>query len=142
MSTKLSSYSAADVSMTAGAIMISGMAEGTFVKASFNEEAFKILVGADGEATRSKSSNRSGRVSFTTLQSSAANDSLSGLANLDFASGGGIVPLLVKDNSGRTIISAEKAWIVKHSDMEFGKEAGNREWVFETNNLIVFGGGN
>lgn len=142
MSSKLSTYAASEVSMVAGPIMVSGLAEGTFVKAEYNEDAFKLLVGADGEATRSKTSNRSGRITFSLLQSSQANDSLSALANLDFASGGGIVPILIKDNSGRTLISCEKAWVVKQAASEFAKEAGNREWVMETNSMVVFVGGN
>lgn len=140
----LKTYAADEVSMIAGPIMVTGLAENTFVKAVFNEDSFKLLTGADGEGVRSKSSNRSGRVTFTTLQSSQANDALSALHNLDVATpgGAGIVPLLIKDNSGRTLISAEKAWLVKHADVEFAREAGNREWTFETNELFVFGGGN
>lgn len=140
----LKTYSAAEVSMVAGPIMITGMADGTMVKVSFNEDAFKLMIGADGDGVRSKSNNRSGKITFSLLQSSNANDALSALTNLDVASpnGDGIVPLMIKDNSGRTLVSAEKAWIIKQADVEFAREAGNREWTFETDSLFVNNGGN
>ncbi len=53
----------------------------------------------------------------------------------------GLVPVMVKDGNGRTLCAAESAWIVKMTPVEFAKEAGEREWVLETDNILIFVGG-
>ena len=130
--------------MVLSGIPISGLADGTFVSVVFNEDAYALTIGSDGEGTRSKTNNRSGRVTFTLMQSSESNDLLSALHNLDLntPNGDGIGPLLVKDNSGRTLVTAASAWVVKHPDAEFGREAATREWIVETEELLAQHGGN
>jgi hypothetical protein len=141
----LKTYNAGQVSMVFAGIPISGLADGTFVTIAPNTDSFALTIGADGEGVRAKTNNRSGRVTFTILQSSEANDLLSALHNLDAApgtNGDGIGPLIVKDNSGRTLVTAEKAWIVKTPDAEFAREASTREWIIESDALLSFHGGN
>lgn len=140
----LHTYDPSQVTIIFAGIPVSGFAEGTFVSAERNEDSWALQVGADGEATRAKSNNRSGRVTFTLIQSSITNDALSALHAVDenTPGGDGIGPLLVKDLSGRTIIAAETAWIAKPATVEFGREASEREWIIETDRLEVFAGGN
>ena len=137
-------YSADEVIITFGPIILSGLADGTFVTVEQNEDSFTLMVGSDGDACRSKSNNRSGRVTCTLLQSSGVNDLLSAIHNLDINStgGDGINPILVKDNSGRTLHVAEKAWITKPASSSFARETESREWVFESDNMQHFIGGN
>lgn len=132
------------VIITLGSIPMSGFADGTFLNVDYNEDAFSLQVGSDGEGTRTRSNNNSARVSISLMQSSASNDLLSALHELDKAAPGGIgaVPLLIKDLSGRSLFVAEKAWIVKAPAAEFGREAAAREWVIETDDLKAFHGGN
>jgi hypothetical protein len=125
----------------AGAI-ISGYDDGTFVTIERNNDMWALKMGADGIGTRAKSSDKSGRVTVTLMQSSPSNDTLSGLAIADELSGAGAAPLLVRDGSGRTLATALTAWVVKLPAAEFGKEVGNRAWVFETDSLALFVGGN
>lgn len=137
-------YDAKAVAMIFAGIPISGLADGTFVSIEQNEDSFGLTVGTDGEACRSKTNNRSGKVTFTLLQSSATNDLLSAVHLLDIATpnGDGIGPLLIKDGTGRTLVEAQKAWIVKPPTAEFAREASSREWVVESDNLVQFHGGN
>lgn len=135
-------YAPDQVVATLGPALISGYAADAMISVEFNEDAFTLRVGIDGEGTRTKNANRSGRVTFTLEQSSAANDLLSGIAALDQASGAGVMPLLIKDLSGRTVVAAESAWIVKQPAVAFAKESGPREWIIESDNLQVFAGGN
>ncbi|NIQ91021.1 MAG: DUF3277 family protein [Nitrospinaceae bacterium] len=137
-------YNPADVTLVFGGIIVDGYADGTFITVARNEDAFTLMIGSDGEACRAKSNNKSGTVVFTLMQSSLANDLLSAQFNLDELSpgGDGIAPLLMKDNSGRTVVAAETAWIRKPADITFGREIENREWTIETNSLIMQGGGN
>jgi hypothetical protein len=137
-------YSADEVIVTFGPVILSGFADGTFISVEQNEDAFTLMVGADGDSCRAKSNNRSGRMTATLLQSSAVNDLLSAIYNVDInsPSGDGINPLLVKDNTGRTLHAAEKAWITKIPNTTFARETESREWVFETDNMQFFLGGN
>lgn len=137
----LENYDAKSVILTFGPVLISGYGPDSFVSVERNEDSFSLLMGADGEACRAKSNNRSGRVTCTLLQSALSNDLLMAIALLDerSPSGDGIAPLFCK--SGRGIYTAEKAWIVKPPSASYAREVETREWVFETDELIMFVGG-
>jgi hypothetical protein len=141
----LKTYNADEVLISFGPILLNaGFADGEFCRIENNEEAFAVVVGTDGDTTRSKTNNRTARITVLLMQSSDANDLLSAVHETDKnAPGGpGILPLMIKDNSGRALYMAETAWIVKQPDAAFGREAGPREWIFETNALVTHTGGN
>jgi hypothetical protein len=123
---------------------ITGFADGTFVSIEANEEFFALIVGSDGEACRSKTNNYSARITLTLGQWSASNQVLSAQLQVDLNSplGDGIIPFLLKDGSGSTVMSAEKAWIVQFATVEYGREPAAREWVIETDYMIPNIGGN
>lgn len=135
-------YNPAQVALVFNGHEISGYADGSFVTVARDEDAFALTTGSSGEGVRSKSNNKSGTITVTLLQSSGSNAFLSGFAELDELSGGGQGALLVKDNSGDSLHVCESAWIQKVPDAEYGREAGSREWVFRTDNLVSHVGGN
>jgi type IV secretory pathway TrbL component len=135
-------YDPSQVAIIVGGFQVTGFADGSFLTVERNADNFALYIGTDGEGTRAKSNNKSGRMTFTLAQSSDANAFLSALVTADELSNSGIVPVLVKDNSGTSLYSAETAWIVKHPAAEFGREIGTREWILETDSLAVFTGGN
>lgn len=138
-------YDPDQVTIVFGATIIgSGWADGTFVSVEQDEDAFSLYVGTDGEGTRAKSNNASATITFTLAQSALANDLLSAQYNLDLLTPGGVgvVPLLVKDGSGRSLFAAESAWIQKPPRAEYGREVGTREWTIRTDSLVQFHGGN
>jgi len=137
-------YDPKSVVIVFGPVLVTGFADGTFLSVDFNEDAFSLQMGTDGEGTRSKTNNESATITFTLMQSSQANTLLSALHGLDLLSpsGDGIVPLLIKDLNGDSLYSAETAWIRKRPTSEFGREAGPREWTIETDNLAAVVGGN
>lgn len=136
------SYDPAEVQVIIAGIKISGFADGTFVTAARKNASFALIVGSDGEGARAKSNDRSATVTVTLLQTSDSNDALSALLNLDELSSDGVGALMIKDNSGRLLLSAETAWIEKPPDAEFAREITNRVWVIETNELTGLWGGN
>lgn len=138
----LKTYDFKQVAVIIGGRIITGFADGDAVQVERNEDAWSLQVGAEGEATRSKSNNRSGKITLSLQQASESNAILSGFAKADELSNSGLVPVLVKDNSGNSLYGAEQAWIVKSPAAALGMESGNREWVIETDNLQVFEGGN
>jgi hypothetical protein len=131
------------VSVIFGGI-IGGYADGTFISIEQDEDDFGLVIGTDGEGCRSRSNNRSATITLTLGQWSASNQALSAIRNADILTpgGDGILPFVMKDNSGTTICSAEKAWIQKPPAVTYGREPESREWVLRTDNMIWNVGGN
>lgn len=137
------SYNAGQVSMTFGPnILTNGLADGSFVTVTRDEQAYNKKVGTDGTATRSRTNNKAGTVSLRLDQASAVNDILSAIAAADELSGAGILPLTLRDASGRFLAGAESAWIQKLPEAEFDRDSLDREWVFDCGDLDIFVGGN
>lgn len=136
------SYDPKEVSVIVGSQPIGGFGDGDMVTITRNEDAWSMIVGATGETTRSKNANKSGTFTITLLASSESNDYLSELQLADELSGTATFSVYVKDNFGRSLYSAATAWIKKQADGSFGKESGTREWTIETDELIMFAGGN
>ena len=135
-------YDFSQVNVILGGVPITGFADGTSVTVEFDEEQFTKVTGADGLTTRSKSNNYAGSVTLTLQQTSKSNDELSALWNADRINNNGVVPLLIKDNSGRTLWAAENAWVQQMPTQEFGKELADREWVLDCSALTGLAGGN
>lgn len=131
-------YDAKNISMIVGTKPITGLADGSYLTVRRNEDAWTLQVGADGEPVRSKSNNRSGQFEFNLQQGSDENDFFSELALADEVSNGGVVPVLVKDNLGKSLYAAESVWVKKIPDSEFAKETGARTWLMETGILSAF----
>lgn len=144
MAGKTHVYDAASVVVVFAGVPIQGLAEDSVVEVVYNEDAFTLQMGVDGDGTRSKTNNRSAQCTISVMQSSLTNDLLNQVHQLDLNSpnGLGIGPLLIKDLNGRALHSAEKAWIMKSPDAAYSKEAGAREWVIETASLVSNYGGN
>lgn len=140
----LGTYDPSQVTLIAAGVPVSGFAEGTFITAERNEDSFNLSVGSDGEACRTRTNNRSGRITFTLLQSSISNQLLAAVLNTDeiTPAGDAIAPSMIKDNTGTTLIMAETSWLVRPANVEYANEASNREWIVETDNLVMNIGGN
>lgn len=138
----LKTYDPKQVHVIVNGRSLTGFADGTFVKVSRDEDTFKLQVGADGEACRTKSNNRSGTYELTLQQSSEGNKILSDIALADETSNSGVVAVMVKDGSGNSLHTSESAWVQKPSDAEYGKDAGSRTWVLRTDDLVTYNGGN
>ena len=137
-------YDPADVIVTVGHNDLEGFAPGSFVTITYNADAFATVVGARGDVTRSKSSNRTARVTVRLMQTSPSNDLLSTIHNLDLSSpnGAGVFTLAIRDSAtGRSVYAAVSAWIVKFPDTNFDATDTPREWVIETDRLESFIGG-
>lgn len=145
MSSDVKTYDSNQViAVFGGVIMADGREDGDFISIARNEEKYTLRVGADGEAARSRTNNNSTRVTVRLLNTSSANLALSALYNVGEAAGGNanVFPLLIQDLSGNSLYVAEQAWIVQMPAINFGKEVGTVEWVFETPSLAMVHGGN
>lgn len=135
-------YDFKQVAVIVGGVPITGFADGSSVTVEFDEQQFTKTTGSDGLTTRTKSNNYAGTVSITLQQSSRSNDALNALWQADRNSNAGVVPILIKDNSGRTLWAAQHAWVQQMPSQEFGKELSDREWVLDCDELTGTAGGN
>jgi len=135
-------FDPATVIVSIGGTPMSGLADGTFVIVSRDEDIFSKVSGADGEVSRAKSNNRSGSLTLTLMQTSMSNDVLSAIAVLDEISNTGIVPVFVKEIGTSTILMAGEGWVKKMPDVSYSKEIENREWVLDLAIVNMFEGGN
>lgn len=133
----VAAYDPAQVGIVVGGSLITGFAPDTFIGIDQNNDSFTLQMGADGDAARSKSNDRSATITLSLLQTSLSNDVLSALHNLDInsPSGDGIGAFQVRDNSGNLLVRAAKCWVRKPPTVEMGREAGVREWTLETDRI-------
>lgn len=130
------------VVITIGGVPMSGFADGTFLEVTADTQQFTKVVGADGYTTRVKSNNYGGVMTLTLSQSSPSNDVLSGFLALDRTANAGVVPILIKDLSGSTIIFSGTGWIQQFPDVTFGNEINNRAWALDLADIDILIGGN
>lgn len=142
MATAIKTYAPDKVTVVFGGAILTGYAEDSFIKIEMSTEAFTMHVGGDGEVSRTRNVDRTGKVTVKLKQTSDSNDILSAFYTADITSLQGYLPVIVKDNAGRTLAAGSSAWIQKLPETEFGKEIGEREWVLDVADLDYFVGGN
>ena len=138
------SYDPSQVIVTVGGVILSGWSDGDAIIARRNEEVYFTKVGNDGGVGRSRNANKTGEFEFKLLQTSGVNAELSALVNADdlLNDGKAVFPIAVMDGSGTSLAAATQCWIKSIPEMAFGKEVGERVWVFSAADLKVFIGGN
>lgn len=137
----MQTYKASLVKFFFGSHVISGFGDDTFIEAEFTGDAFETNVGAAGDVSRSQNMDESGKVVITLKGESQSNDVLSGLAQLDRLVGSSVLPLLVKDGGGTTLVQAGQAWIKKPANVGFGKKREQAKWEFACAKMYMKVGG-
>lgn len=137
----LRNYDPKNIILTVGTQALGGFADGTFVSMEFDEDLFSKKVGTDGEVTRVKTNNFTGKFTFTLDQASPSNTHLSTLLLLDKVSNAGVVPVSLVDKNGPTKVVAASGWIQKMATIEFSGDSENREWVVDCGQVEAFVGG-
>ena len=137
----LRSFDPKELTVVFGEYIIRGFAE-EMVTIARDNPMFEMVVGADGEATRVKSNDRSGTITFTLQQSSPSNDELSTIALMDETANAGLRPLYIKDAMGSSLFTAASAYIEQIPEAAYGKSLNDRTWTIKTDSLVAFLGGN
>jgi len=136
------SYDPMQIQIIFGGNPITGYADGTFVEIEFDEQQWNKVTGADALTSRAKTNNYAGSVTITLLATSSGNDVLNSIMQKDRRNNTGVVSLIVKDSGGRTIWSAQHAWIEQIPTQAWSKETEERAWTIATAALIGNVGGN
>lgn len=127
-----------------GGIKMQGYAPGDAATIEYNGNAFEHTPGGDGEHIRSRNYDRSALLTIRLQQSSAVNDLLSALHNLDLnaTNGAGVVPFQLQDLFGTTLLGGPQAWIEAPPNVTIAPTGQAREWKVRISELSGNWGGN
>lgn len=138
----MKTYDPTEVSVIVGGHVVEGGIEGDFCSVARDEDAYSYQADVSGGGTRTKNPNKAGKVTLTLQASSDSNNFLSALILADEADNSGIVSILIRDNSGNDLHKSEASYVTKHPDAAYSKELGQRAFIIQCENLVMFSGGN
>ena len=120
-----------------GIPIVGGYAPGSFVEVRQSAADFIKIMGVDGQGTRIRTEDTSGQIIFHLMHTSDANAALSVIRQGDVYSPNGQAggPTQILDLNGQSFFFAGRSWLQKPPDAEFGRAAGERTWIVETDDL-------
>jgi len=139
-----STYDPSKLTVIVGGVIVTGFSDGDFITAKRDEDLYMKRVGADGHVARARNGNKSGTIEIKLLQSSPAVTELSALVALDnfLFDGDILIPIsIVSPGDGAELVGATQAWLKTPPEMVFGKEVGERSFVFDCADLKMSIGG-
>lgn len=131
-------YDPKKVSVIVGGSALNGFVKDSFVTASYDENAINYSQGLVHGAVVLNSS-REGSVSFKLMQTSESNKELQKYASRARARRGVFYfTLLIINNSGGELASADTAWIMKEPNLDLSNPGlRDRTWNIKTGNLTM-----
>lgn len=144
-------FDPSSVVVIVGPTPIGGFADGSFIRVRRTSDLFTKITGVEGVTTRVRSTDKSGEITLTLSQTSPSNDILSGYALADELANASVLPIFIKDNSGKGLLSIVQSrslfvsafgWVRKFPDVEYSKSEANREWLLDCSDLVMNVGGN
>lgn len=132
----MSSYAPEEVSTIIDGAPITGFAEDSSIEIDFNEDQVKLKIGQDGHDCTSLNPARfAGTITIKLLQDSPDLARLSALTEIPPGSfGPQKFPILVQDGDSETRAYGT-FYVKKFPKAAFGREVGDRTFVFESANM-------
>ncbi len=137
----LRNYSPDQVVVSWNGITLTGFADGTFIEVEREVDTFTKKVGSLGDVARTKSLNKSGKITITLMDTHPVNDLLAFEIINDEALGVGYGAFLMKDLTGDTRVSATEAWCMRVPKVTRAQATGNVVYVFEAAAIFIQHGG-
>lgn len=138
----METYDPAAILLVVANQIIEGYMDGTYVTASFDEDAFTPFTGSGGDTARVRNRNETGKLVVTLMQGSPGNDILSALHNQDKILGVPPGPAMLKDLLGRTLLGGPNCYLSKLPDTSYAKDYQGREWTIIIPKMQGIVGGN
>lgn len=124
----------------AAALTISGFADDDVIEVERDMDAWSKKVGVDGQVTRARQGDLSGKITLHLMQSSSSNDDLMALVAADEATPpAGAFGITFKDPSGTSVFRAT-GWVKKPAKGSYKKDTDTREWVIDCATMDAAGG--
>jgi len=131
-------YDPTKLTVIVGGVIVSGFIDGDFITAKRDEDLYMKRVGADGHVARARNGNKSGSIEIKLLQSSPAVNELSALVALDnfLFDGDILIPIqIVSPGDGAELVVSTQSWLKSAPEIVFGKEVGERSFIFDCADL-------
>lgn len=136
-------YSPSDVIVTiAGLYQVEGYVDGTFINLTKNVKPYDTKKAMDGEIGRIFRKDTTFTLELTVAQTSAANNILSAIYNIDIATQIGKFPLFIKDGMGSTTFMSLSTWVQDVPAVTFSNEIESRTWILGCSQATLNVGGN
>lgn len=98
-------------------------------------------VGGDAESTRHATNKPGGKVTLKVTNTANVNNDLTEAQQADALLGTGVGALLIRDPNGNLLVRSPVSWIQGRPKMDLNTETGEREWVFDCEELLANQGG-
>ena len=133
-------YSPAKVEVNlAGALTLTGFAEGTSIQAARAVDNSSQTIGMQGDVGLTATANSTGTLTFTLMQNSESNLTMSMLQNAqDLAKTLYRFGVTVSDPSGGFLCHAEGCHVMTPAEMSLGDTQESKVWVLFVENLQFF----
>lgn len=126
----LKSFDPRRVMLIIGSHRVSGFMEGESLTGEPMADGSTSVAGMDGDVARAMNTDPRWTFTANLLQSSDSNDVLSAIYQLDKATkGNGVVPFLLQDNNGNTLVSGAQCWILRPANIAYGNTITGRAWT-------------
>jgi hypothetical protein len=137
----LTNYSPDFVDVIFDGLTITGFADGTFIEIEREVDTFTKKVGSLGDVARTKSLNRSGKITITVMDTHPVNDSLATKISNDEQTAQAFGAFSMKDRSSNTEVRATEAWCMRVPKVTRAQATGNVVYVFEAASIFIKHGG-
>jgi len=125
----LRSYDPRRVVAIFGAARIRGFMPGQSISAEPMTDGSSSVSGMDGDVARALNTDERWTITLNLMMTSPSNTILSAAYQLDKASNGdGVVPFLLEDLNGDTIVGGSQAWIQRLPSVTYSNEIEGRSW--------------
>lgn len=118
-------------------IPIIGFAEGTFIEVEREVDTFTKKVGSLGDVARTRSLNKSGKITITLMDGHPVNDALAVVIASDEDDGNSVGSFTLKDRTGLSVCRASDAWCMKVPKLQRAQHTGNVVYVFEAASILI-----
>lgn len=133
-----STYDPTKLTVIVGGVIVSGFSDGDYITAKRDEDLYTKRVGADGHVARARNGNKSGTIEIKLLQGSPAVSEIAALVALDnfLFDGDVLIPIsIVSPGTAAELVVSTQSWLKTAPEMVFGKEVGERTFVFDCADL-------
>ena len=129
----------------AGIPVTEGRDKSTFLKFTPDSPNWGTVQDTNALVTRFRTNNRLWTMEVSLHQSSVHHDQFSALFGADALAvdGSGVVPGLIKDLNGSTLVTISQMWVEKQPDAEWGEEVKTWTWTWKCvsdASVVIYGG--
>lgn len=126
----LKSFDPRRVMLIIGSHRVKGFMPGESISGEPMSDGSTSVAGMDGDVARAMGTDPRWAFQINLMQSADSNRVLNGFYLLDKATNGnGVVPFMLQDNNGDTLIAGAQSWILRPANVGFGNEITGRQWT-------------